>query len=181
MEGTMANITLFAADFAPKYWAYCNGAILSINTNTALFALLGTTYGGNGTTTFALPDLRGRMPMGTGQGGGLSSYELGEVGGTETNTMLLSNMPMHNHQPVISVKLPASSTGNDSDSPETAYYGKAASNVYNSTASGGVFMAPLNVTANLLPNGSNAPIPNLMPYLALNYIICTQGIFPSRN
>src|SRR5689334_14491352 len=93
----LASIAIFAGNFAPRGWALCNGQILPIAQNTALFSLLGTTYGGNGQTTFALPDLRGRAPIGTGQGPGLSNVDLGQVGGTENVTLLTSNMPMHNH------------------------------------------------------------------------------------
>ncbi|XZF16415.1 phage tail protein [Chitinophagaceae bacterium MMS25-I14] len=181
MEGTMANITLFAADFAPKNWAYCNGATLAISTNQALFALLGTTYGGNGVQTFQLPNLQSRIPVGTGQGGGLSSYELGEVGGTENNTMTLQNLPMHNHASVVTAQLPVNGTSAITDGPEGNFYGPSTSNMYNSTAGAGQFFGTMNVTANLSPNGSSAPIPNIMPYLALNYVICMYGIFPSRN
>jgi microcystin-dependent protein len=181
MEGTMANITLFAADFAPKSWAYCNGAIISIATNQALFALLGTTYGGNGVQTFGLPDLRSRMPVGTGQGPGLSMYQLGEVGGFESNTMTQSTMPAHNHPSVVAVKMPVSNGGAITDGPEGFFYGASTNNIYNATAGAGQFFGAMNVSANLLPNGGSQPIPNVMPYLAMNYVICMYGIFPSRN
>jgi len=181
MEGTMANITLFAADFAPKNWAYCNGATLAIATNQALFSLLGTTYGGNGVQTFQLPNLQSRIPVGTGQGGGLSSYELGEVGGTENNTMTLNNMPQHNHVAVVTMSAKINSAGVNADAPDGAFYGLTAANQYNTAAGAGQFFGALQVTANLTPNGSNSPIPNIMPYLALNYVICMYGIYPSRN
>ena len=181
MEGTMANITLFAADFAPKSWSYCNGAILSINTNQALFALLGTTYGGNGVQTFALPDLRSRMPVGTGQGPGLTSYELGEVGGVENNTMLTANMPAHMHPSLVSVKMPVSNSAGITDGPEGFFYGASTNDIYNGSGGAGQFFGAMNVSANLQPAGGSQPIPNLMPYLAMNYVICLYGIFPSRN
>lgn len=97
MEGYIAQIILFAGTFAPRGWAFCQGQILSISQNTALFSLLGTTYGGNGQTTFALPDLRGRAPIGTGQGPGLSSISLGQMAGTENVTLLITQLPAHTH------------------------------------------------------------------------------------
>src|SRR4051812_19628298 len=100
-EPFLAEIMIFAGNFAPRGWAFCNGQILSIAQNTALFSLLGTTYGGNGQTTFALPDLRGRVPIGVGQGPGLSSISLGEVGGTENVTLLTTQMPMHDHTATV--------------------------------------------------------------------------------
>src|SRR5690349_13883210 len=96
-EPFIGEIIMFAGNFAPRGWAFCQGQILSIAQNTALFSILGTTYGGNGQTTFALPDFRGRVPVGQGQGPGLSSYVLGEVSGTESTTLLTTNMPVHNH------------------------------------------------------------------------------------
>lgn len=97
MEGTMATIMLFAADFAPKYWAYCNGQLLSIAQNSALFSLLGTTYGGNGTTNFALPNFQSRTAVGTGQGPGLSNVVLGEMAGLQNITLNVTNLPQHIH------------------------------------------------------------------------------------
>src|SRR4051812_5269128 len=97
MDGFLGEIRLFAPTFAPKYWAYCSGQLLPISQNQALFAILGTTYGGNGTITFALPDLRGKAPVGVGQGLGLASYALGQQTGTATNTLTGGNLPPHNH------------------------------------------------------------------------------------
>src|SRR6476660_4017904 len=101
MEGTIAEIRLFAGNFAPRSWAFCAGQILSIAQNTALFALLGTTYGGNGQTTFALPDFRGRIAVGTGSGPGLPIMDLGEVAGEPTHTLITTEMPAHNHTVAI--------------------------------------------------------------------------------
>src|ERR1700754_404975 len=111
MEGYIAEIRLFAGNFAPRNWAYCAGQIISIAQNTALFSLLGTTYGGNGQTTFALPDLRGRAAVGTGQGGGLTNRVLGEIGGSESVTLLVSNLAPHNHM-VATNNTPASGVQN---------------------------------------------------------------------
>lgn len=182
MDGTMANITLFAADFAPRNWALCNGAILSISTNQALFSLLGTVYGGNGIQTFALPDLRGRAAMGTGNAPGMGQVILGTVGGTETNTMTLSQMPGHMHPVSAKVTMPVNNTADaDADSPEGAVYGKSPQNIYNSAASSGTNMGPLSIQSTMATAGNSQPINNIMPSLALNYVICIAGIYPSRD
>jgi microcystin-dependent protein len=97
MDGTIAEIRLFAGNFAPRNWAFCNGQIMAISQNTALFSILGTTFGGNGQTTFALPDFRGRFPVGPGQGPGLTNHDLGEVSGSETVTLSTAQMPLHTH------------------------------------------------------------------------------------
>lgn len=181
MEGTMANITLFAADFAPKSWMMCNGSILPISTNQALFSLLGTMYGGNGTTTFALPDLRGRIPVGTGAGPGLQTYVLGEVSGTQANTMLSANMPAHTHGATVTIQAAVNNTAAATDGPDGGFYGQAGYNLYNTSPGTNQYFGALNLTENLQPAGSSLPIPNMMPYTALNYIICTMGIYPSRS
>lgn len=182
MDGTMANITLFAGDFAPRNWALCNGAILSISTNQALFSLLGTTYGGNGVQTFALPDLRGRSAIGTGTGPGLNSVVLGMISGTESNTMNSSQLPGHLHSVVAQITMPVNNTADpDADSPEGAVYGKAPQNIYNSAASPGTHMGPLSIQSNMAPAGNSQPFNNMMPSLALNHVICIAGIYPSRD
>src|SRR5436189_142599 len=107
MEGVIAVVTCFAADFAPKNWAFCNGQLLAISTNQALFSLLGTTYGGNGVQTFGLPDLRGRTPVSPGQGNGLSNYALGQSAGAESVSVTGNNMPAHNHNGNITLQLDA--------------------------------------------------------------------------
>jgi microcystin-dependent protein len=163
----LGEIRLFPYNFAPRGWAFCNGQILSIAQNTALFALLGTTYGGNGQTTFALPDLRGRVANSSGQGPGLSSYSLGQVGGTETVTLTQQEIPSHNHQ-VNSTNADATSSRPGGNVPSAGGgYAGAASNT----------MAP-----NMIGNtGGNQPHTNVQPYLTLNYCIALEGIFPSRN
>ena len=166
-EGFIAEIRLFAGSFAPRGWALCNGQILSIAQNTALFSLLGTTYGGNGTTTFALPDLRGRVPVHPGQGPSTSTYNLGQQGGTESETLTTSQMPAHAHT------LNASSNDETTNRPGGAV-----------PAKGGVYDSPPNVAmhAGAVGNaGGNQPHNNIQPYTTLNYMICMVGIFPSRN
>lgn len=183
MEGTMATVTLFAANFAPKNWAYCQGQLLAISTNTALFSLLGTTYGGNGQTTFGLPDMRGRVPVGTGTGPGLPYEGLGQISGTPNNTMLITNLPAHNHQATVNIQVPVNPNGADVENPEGAFLGVAASGhqYYSNAAAPGQFMGNLATTANAAITGGSQPINNMQPYLTLNYIICLYGIYPSRN
>jgi microcystin-dependent protein len=165
-EPFIAQVMLFAGNFAPRGWAFCNGQILSIAQNTALFSLLGTTYGGNGQTTFALPDLRGRAPVHTGQGPGLSPIDLGQQGGVETVTLNQNQMPQHTHAQ------PASNGQETTNRPGNAV--PARGGVYAGSGDGAV-MDPTSAA------GGNQPHENRPPYLALNYIIALEGIYPSRN
>jgi microcystin-dependent protein len=177
MEGYIAQIIMFAGTFAPKFWAFCAGQIISISQNTALFSLLGTTYGGNGQTTFALPDLRGRVPVGTGQGPGLPNVVLGQVSGAPTTTLLITNMPAHNHTATTSVAVSAANTTSE----------EAAGNILANQAQN--FYAPVatangslgGVTTTVGASGGNQPVSIMQPYLGMNFVICLQGIFPSRN
>ncbi len=180
MEGTIGEIRMFAGNFAPRNWAYCQNQITSIASNSALFSILGTTYGGNGQTTFALPDFRGRTAVGTGNGPGLSEYSLGQMGGTENTTLTVNNMPSHNHAVTGTVTVKASSDGTTESDPTGKNLGP--SNTYTTTADL-VDMAAGNtdVRLNTVPVGNNSPVSNIQPYLAMNYIICMYGIFPSRN
>ena len=162
-------VTCFAGNFAPRNWATCDGQILSISQNTALFSLLGTTYGGDGKSNFALPDLQGRVPMHPGQGPGLSLHDLGEQGGSETVTLLESEIPSHSHA------LRGSPDDADVRIP-TAARTLAKSVMYASGAPN----TPLADQA-LAPAGGDQPHNNMMPYLVLNFIIALQGIFPSQN
>jgi microcystin-dependent protein len=165
-EPFIGSVILFAGNFAPRGWAFCDGQLLSISQNTALFSILGTTYGGNGQTTFALPDLRGRSPIGPRQGPGLANHDLGEEGGVENVTLSINQMPAHSH-------LPGASLGEqDTNSPANAI-----------AAKGGVYGAG-SASANMAPvsaAGGNQPHENRPPYLGLNYIIALEGIYPSRN
>jgi microcystin-dependent protein len=180
MEGVMAVVTMVAYDFAPKNWAYCNGQLLSIAQNTALFSLLGTTYGGNGIQTFGLPDLRGRIPAGTGQGTGLSNYTLGEIGGTETATLNVNNLPPHVHNGNITVTPKGGSLGDNSD--PSGFNPGPIPNGYIATPTAGVAMAaPVYSNTVIGVSGSSQPFSLLTPYLTVNYVICLYGIYPSRN
>lgn len=168
-EPFLGQIALFPYNFAPQGWAFCNGQVMSIAQNSALFALLGTTYGGNGTTTFALPDLRGRVPVGFGQGPGLQSYSLGEQAGVEAVTLIQSQMPQHYHGVNCNTGDP------DQGGPGNNFL--ASGQVYAGAASPGQAMNP----AMLTPAGGSQPHENRPPFLALNYCIALQGIFPSRS
>ena len=171
----IAEIVLFAGNFAPRGWAFCQGQILSIAQNTALFSILGTTYGGNGQTTFALPDLRGRVPVGPGQGPGLANVSLGEVS-EPTHTLIITEMPAHNHQ----AQAQGNSNPGDSSSPNGNTWATSTTrdNVYiNATPNGP--MAANTVTVGIA--GGSQPHNNMQPYLGMNYIICMEGIYPSRN
>ncbi len=183
-EPFIGEVKLFGFQFAPKSYMQCNGQILSIASNTALFSLLGTTYGGNGTTTFALPDLRGRMPIGQGTGPGLPSHSMGEVAGTTSVTLLTSNLPAHVHTVNnVRVNLKVNSTIADSGTAAGAYPGTSNTNVWAESSTGGQFMAADEavVSGTTDITGSNAPIGIMNPYLVMNYSIAIYGIFPSRN
>ena len=180
MEGTMAVITPVAYDFTPRFWLQCNGQLLSISTNTALFSLLGTMYGGNGTTTFQLPDLRGRAAVGTGTSTLGSTYNLGQVGGSPTATILASNMPVHNHNGPINLSLGASNTtGFDTIAENNNIAGGIANSF--STNNNTPMAKPLSMQATIGNAGGSAAFSVLSPSLAVNYLICVQGIYPSRN
>jgi microcystin-dependent protein len=165
----LGSLSLVPYNFEPRGSAFCNGQLLAISQNQALFSLLGTQYGGNGITTFALPDLRGRIPIGQGQGPGLTPRSMGERGGEEFVTLTVAQMPAHNHIPV------ASSSPGNTVSP--AFWAPGPRMLLYSAATSLVPMHP----AALANAGSNQPHDNIKPYLALNYVIWLQGIFPSRN
>jgi microcystin-dependent protein len=176
----VGQVTLFGCNFAPRGWAMCQGQILPISQNTALFSLIGTFYGGNGTTTFALPDLRGRVPISQGEGPGLSTYVIGEEGGQETVTLTQATTPPHTHS------LPAFANAATTNSPEGALTaeGKAvagrggvAINSY-ATPSAPVPFAPSQLST--VPGG-NLPHNNLQPFLTSNWCIALQGVFPARS
>lgn len=176
MDSFIASIIIFGGNFAPRGWAFCNGQVLSIAQNTALFSLLGTTYGGNGQTTFALPDLRGRVPVhsGNSEGTGLSTYDLGQSGGTENTTLTINQLPSHNHN------LRATDGEGNTRDPANAVLAKEAAGVTASYKAGTNSNTDMNGTS-VGNAGGGQPIDTRQPYLALNYIICLEGIFPSRN
>lgn len=182
-------------NFAPRGYAYCAGQVMSIAQNTALFSLLGTTYGGNGTTTFALPDLQGRSMVNQGQGPGLSNYVLGETGGTESTTLLSTQMPAHTHAATF-----AGSNGPNAvdskatdQSPttgaifargvDTSGVAGAVPEIYLPAGTTPTVALGLNIagTVTVQPSGGNQPFSILSPFLAVSVVIALQGIFPSRN
>jgi microcystin-dependent protein len=169
----VGELMLVAFNFNPVGWQIAAGQIVSISQNTALFSLLGTQYGGNGTSNFALPNMQGNVPIGVGQGPGLSQYFQGETGGSSTVTLLASETPNHNHALMARSALSGIST------PSGASLGDSkAGNIYNSTTS------PLaQMSANSLPiySGGSQPHENMMPYLGMYWIIAFQGVFPARQ
>ena len=181
MEGTIAEIRMFAGNFAPKNWAFCNNQILPIAQNTALFSLLGTTYGGNGQTTFALPDLRGRVPIGTGQGPGLANISLGELSGSPSVTLTTATLPAHNHPLTGAVTPTANNDGTGLSNNPTGGRMGASGNIFTTATDELVNMAPAASTLAVGVNGSSQPFSIMPPYEGMNYIICMFGIFPSRN
>jgi microcystin-dependent protein len=178
MEGIIGYTTIFAGNFAPRSWAFCQGQIIPIASNTALFSILGTTYGGNGTTTFALPDLRGRTVVGAGQGPGTNNYSLGQPNGLETNTITLAQMPAHVH-PVQVVITPVASNDKGSTSPIGGAYGNGTELLYNPSGDSTFKAYPAALTMQNI--GNSQAFSTLHPVLGLNYVICLQGIYPSRN
>ena len=178
MDGTMSEIRLFAPDFAPKNWAFCAGQILAINSNQALYSLLGTTYGGNGVQTFALPDFRGRVPMGTGAGV-VNQYVLGQIQGSNAVTATILNLPMHTHVGSGTYAISAYSDEGNSGSAQGNSLA-ALSGLY-STKNPNSYLRPVTPAISIGVAGSSQPIPIQQPYLGMNYIICLRGIFPTRN
>ena len=186
MEGMIGEIRMFAGNFAPKSWAFCSGQILSISSNTALFSILGTYYGGNGTTTFALPDLRGRMAVGQGNGPGLSPMALGQKSGVETVTLTSANMPAHTHVGAGnfsgSWKMPASSDSGGT-TPTGNIIASPSNNMFDTGTDTALAASPISgsLTATIASNGGGYPFSVLGPYIAVNYVICQYGVYPSRN
>jgi microcystin-dependent protein len=171
----VAEIRIFPFNFAPRGWAFCDGQILPISQNTALFSLLGTTYGGDGKSNFALPDMQGNAPMHPGQGPGLSLHDLGETGGAETVTLLESEMPAHPHAM-------RAHNGDQADaqnpSQNTSLAQSANGLAYQNN--GSQSLVALNASA-LTPAGGDQPHNNMQPYLTLNLCVAMQGVFPPRT
>jgi microcystin-dependent protein len=171
----IGEIKLFAGDFAPYGWAFCDGQIMKIAQNTALFSILGATYGGDGKNTFALPDLRGRIPLDFGLGPELTNHALGDVVGSENVTLSANQMPSHNHS--ATVKAANAGTTNQ---PQNNLFGKIArSNIYNTPDANMANMAEGSVA--LGNSGGSQPHSNMQPYLTLNFIIAVYGIYPVRD
>ena len=180
MDPFVGEIRLVGFNFAPRNWALCNGQLLAISQNTALFSLLGTTYGGNGQTTFALPDLRGRAIVHAGQGPGLSPYSRGQISGTENVTLLPAQMPAHTHS-LAGTALLKTNNGvpGNSSSPVGNYLATAAVNEYGEETSNKTMLAG-SVGGSATLTGGSVPHDNRMPYLSMYYVIALQGIYPQR-
>lgn len=169
----VAEIRIFTGNFAPRGWALCNGQLLPISQNTALFSLIGTFYGGNGVSNFQLPNLQGCVPIGAGSAPGLSPYSVGEVGGSPTVTLIQNEMPSHNHTFSADPAAKKESDTVANNSPAAAATG---TNFYSTTAPN------VNMNPQMLSiAGQSLPHDNMQPYLTLNFCIALQGIFPSRN
>ena len=167
----VAEIRIFPFNFPPTGWAFCNGQLMPLSQNTALFSLLGTFYGGDGKSTFALPNLQGSAPMQTGQGQGLSQRFLGEQSGTESVTLLVSEIPLHTH-----TVFATGEDANDDDPPNAVFASSVGVGMYQPPANANGQAAFLMVS----PAGGGLPHNNMQPYLTLNFCIALQGIFPQR-
>ena len=176
MSPFVGQLLLVGFNFPPSQWAMCQGQILAISQNTALFSLLGTYYGGNGTSNFGLPDMQGRLALGFGQGPGLTDYVLGENGGTENVTVLQTEMPMHNHTVMGYAQFATQPSPVNQALAEAVNSGGSPVSVY-ATGNPGAQMASNAIT----PSGTNLPHNNIMPYQALNWIIALAGVYPARG
>ena len=188
MEAFIGTILAFAGNFAPRGWMMCQGQLLPINQYSALFAILGTTYGGNGQTTFGLPDLRGRTLVGMGQGPGLSNVAQGQQWGTENVTLLTTQIPAHTHPTTVALNAAANdvtalsnvATGNTFASDAGGRGGAPVPAIYSASKTT-VALGALAATATAGVAGGSQGHPNVQPSLGINYIICLEGIFPSRQ
>jgi microcystin-dependent protein len=177
MDGVIGTIMMFAGNFAPRTWAFCDGQLLPINQYTALFSILGTTYGGDGRNTFALPDLRGRVSVHPGSGPGLSTYRLGQKGGAEQNNLTNAQLP------AIPLKV---STGNATQTAATAGVsiatpGSTSGRTFAATEGFNTSTPDVALNPASIGGGNSAPVNNVQPYGCVNYVICLNGIYPSRS
>jgi microcystin-dependent protein len=170
----VAEIRIFPFNFAPNGWAWCDGQLLPLSQNTALFSLLGTTYGGNGKSNFALPDLQGNVPMFWGQGPGLSLYDLGQTGGSQTVSLLESEIPSHTHAEMVAAQLATTAVPSSTVAPSRS----RGMNLYQSNVTQNIVQMSPNTIA---PAGGDAPHNNMMPYLTFYFCIALQGVFPPRG
>lgn len=179
MDGTIGEIRLIATTFAPRNWSYCDGSTIQIRSNTALFSILGTTYGGNGQTTFMLPDLKGRVVLGAGQGTGLSFYDLGQQSGTNSVTLTAAQLPPHTHSSSATILVPAYSDEGDANTPSgNVLASKSAmfsTEVVDTNLKAVPYVPVVSIT------GGSQPLPLSQPAIGMNYIICMYGTFPQRS
>ena len=191
MDEYIGTIQPFGFDFVPRGWAVCNGQLIAINQNQALFSLLGTIYGGDGVTTFALPDLRGMTPIGQGFGPGLSNKQIGQKAGNETNMLQENQLPRHAHAVIFNeenvytdVKVPATNNEGTLEESDDAILANRSGGYANPGSKDSVllpFSAVISGTMQSDVIGNSEQINNMQPYLAVNFCICMQGIYPSRN
>jgi microcystin-dependent protein len=174
----LGEIRMFCGNYAPNGWAFCNGQLLIITQNQALFSILGTTFGGDGHTTFALPNLQGRVPMHWGQGAGLSPYSLGQSGGSENVTLQAPQMPAHTHVATTTISANAQGT---SDSPSGAVPGGGSGSHVFAASADATKMNAAMASTHVQPAGSSHAHPNIQPFLCVSFIIALQGIYPSPN
>lgn len=174
MEFYIGQIFMFGGNFAPRGSLFCNGQLQAIASNSAMFAVLGTTFGGDGRTTFGLPNLQGRVPVGAGNGPGVSPRTLGEAGGSETTTLNVNNLPAHTHAATLNVSTAAATA----TSPAGNVLAAAEREVYAPSAS---MVAASNSAVTVQAAGGGQPFSIMQPYLVINYCIATVGVFPSRN
>lgn len=181
-EPFIGEVKLLGFYFAPMGYMTCQGQLLSIAQNTALFSLLGTTYGGDGQVTFGLPDLQGRIPIGQGQGPGLPDYSMGEVAGFDNITLKSGNLPAHIHTlNAARVQIKASSNPASEQDPNGMFPAVTTTSIYSDTPSTGAFTGGTVVSGTTDSSGGNLPFSIMNPYLCMNYSVATEGIFPSRN
>jgi len=178
MENYIGEIRIFPGNFAPEGWFFCSGQLLSISEYETLFVLLGTTYGGDGVTTFAVPNLQSRAVVGMGQGPGLSNYAQGQMAGQESVTLLSTQIPPHQHP--VTATLQAHTGTPTQDSPEGAYFGDGGGRSYGPNNNSTKLAAGSLASPQVGPAGGSQPHPNTQPSLAINYIIAWQGIYPSQ-
>lgn len=177
-DAFLAEIRMFAGNFAPQGWMFCDGSLLQISQYDALYSLIGTTFGGDGQMTFALPDLRGRVAIGPGQGPGLSLRSPGEMAGTETNTITTDQLPAHSH-PAQATVAPVASNSGSTNIPVNNYPAVAATAIYGTAKD--LSMGSNNVTLSVTASTSTGqPVNNIQPFQVTNYVICVEGIYPSR-
>jgi microcystin-dependent protein len=181
-EPYLSQITMFGGNFAPKRYAFCNGQTLSIQQNTALFSLIGTTYGGNGVTTFQLPNLQSALPLSFGQGLGLSNYALGEIGGFQSITLNQNVVPPHIHFLMASTNASATTSPAPAGNvPGTPYVAGVTADLYCNPGGSPPLIPETMMSGAVGPSGQNQPHSNLMPSLCISFVIALQGVFPSRN
>lgn len=185
MDPFIGQIIMFGGNFAPRGWALCDGQLLPISSNTSLFSILGTIYGGDGRTTFKLPDLRGRSPIHEGQGPGLSNFPLGSFGGTQSTTLVQNNLPPHSHTAVVSnnLRIACSSEEDDAQDDPSGHFLGPIDGAYRAEPDDEMNAGAIagTLTVQNLNTGNGTSFTNYQPYQAVNYIIALVGTFPSRS